>query len=65
MNNIYTGESTYLVPIQEKDTPSIIQWRNKDFVRNMFIQQDLLTADIHKKWLDTMVNTHKVEQFII
>lgn len=65
MCNIYAGNSTYLIPIQEKDTPFIVKWRNKDFVRNMFIQQDLLTADIHQKWLETMVNTHKVEQFII
>lgn len=65
MNNIYEGNLTYLVPIQTKDTSLIIKWRNREFVRKMFIKQELITVETHKKWFETMIETGKAKQFIV
>ena len=62
---ILEGNKVYLVPIGNGDTKNIIKWRNQPFVREMFLQRQLLTEEIHKNWLNTMVRTGKVRQFII
>lgn len=54
-----------LRPISLEDTEKIIKWRNKDEVRSHFVYQELFTKATHEKWMDTMVNTGKVAQFII
>lgn len=76
MNNIckeqlkflYTKNSLIelrLRPIQEKDTPLIIKWRNADFVRNNFIFRETFTMEMHTKWLYDRVFTGNVIQYII
>lgn len=62
---MFEGKNVYLVPIKDKDTDNIIKWRNQPFVRNMFLQKEILTKEIHENWMSTMVKTKKVEQFII
>ena len=62
---MFEGKNVYLVPIKDKDTDNIIKWRNQPFVRNMFLQKEILTKEIHENWMRTMVKTKKVEQFII
>ncbi len=59
------GRNVILRPINKKDTENIICWRNQPFVRDKFIFQELFTKESHEKWLETMVDTGKVQQFII
>lgn len=65
MDDILYGEKIYLRPISEDDTCNIIKWRNESFVRNMFLNRDLLTEDMHNKWLRNIIERHNVIQFII
>lgn len=59
------GKKVILRQIEKRDTDKIIYWRNQLFVRNKFILQDLFTKDSHEQWLETMVITGRVKQFII
>lgn len=62
---ILYGEGIYLRPITPEDTDLIVTWRNRDFVRKNFIYQKSFTREGHLHWLETMINTGKVEQFIL
>ena len=62
---ILYGKDIYLRPMTEEDTDLIVTWRNRDFVRRNFIYRELFTREGHLKWLETMVKTGKVVQFII
>ena len=54
-----------LRPIELKDTPLIVQWRNQEDVRkNLYIQTDL-TPQMHEQWYHTRVETGQCAQFII
>lgn len=55
----------FLVPVTRADTENIVRWRNQPSVRQYFICQDLFTPESHEHWLETMVDTGKVVQFII
>lgn len=59
------GEKIMLRPMEESDTQDIVRWRNTDFVRKNFIYQKLFTAEGHQHWIETMVKTGKVKQFMI
>ncbi len=59
------GSKVYLRPIEVTDTDSMVKWRNREFVRKNFINQEPLTPEIHLNWLKTKVDTGKVVQFII
>lgn len=59
------GERIALRPMEERDTADIIRWRNTDFVRKNFIYQKPFTAETHHHWIETMVKTGKVVQFMI
>lgn len=59
------GNKVYLRPMTKEDTDNIVNWRNKDFVRNNFIDRALFTHEGHLNWIKTMVDTKKVVQFII
>lgn len=59
------GERIALRPMEERDTADIIRWRNTDFVRKNFIYQKPFTVESHHHWIETMVNTGKVVQFMI
>lgn len=59
------GQKVDLRPINMKDTEYIVNWRNKEYVRSNFIYQNLFTKESHEQWMNEMVYTGKVEQFII
>ena len=59
------GERIALRPMEERDTADIIRWRNTDFVRKNFIYQKPFTAETHHHWIETMVKSGKVVQFMI
>lgn len=60
----YNGK-IFLKPITAEDTENIIRWRNKESVRKNFLDQRPFTVQGHTNWLNNMVNTGKVVQFII
>ena len=62
---VICGERIALRPMEEGDTADIIRWRNTDFVRKNFIYQKPFTVETHQHWMETMVNTGKVVQFMI
>ncbi|WP_242655192.1 UDP-4-amino-4,6-dideoxy-N-acetyl-beta-L-altrosamine N-acetyltransferase [Clostridium cellulovorans] len=51
--------------INKDDTTNIIEWRNSNEVRKFFIDQQLLTEEIHMSWLKSNVETGRAKQFII
>ena len=54
-----------LRPIELRDTPLIVRWRNQEDVRkNLYIQTDL-TEQMHEQWYHTRVATGQCAQFII
>lgn len=55
----------YLRPMTREDTDLIVKWRNKDFVRKNFIYQKPFTREGHLHWIETMVETGRVVQFLI
>ncbi|MCI5713382.1 MAG: UDP-4-amino-4,6-dideoxy-N-acetyl-beta-L-altrosamine N-acetyltransferase [Lachnospiraceae bacterium] len=59
------GEKIYLLPISRKDTENVIRWRNEPYVQDKFIYREKFTKESHEKWLEAMVDTGKVTQFII
>lgn len=58
-------EQVYLRPMETGDTKKIVTWRNRDFVRENFIYQELFTEEGHLNWIHTQVDTGRVIQFII
>ena len=59
------GQKIVLRKITREDTDNIVKWRNNERVREHFIYREIFTPQGHEKWMDTMVATGKVEQFII
>lgn len=59
------GDKIYLRLMTDEDTNAIVKWRNNPRVRNNFIYQGLFTPEGHRNWIETMVKTGKVIQFII
>lgn len=55
----------YLRPMTGEDTDLIVKWRNEEFVRKNFIYRKPFTREGHLHWIETMVKTGKVVQFII
>lgn len=55
----------YLRKMTDEDEELIIKWRNTDFVRQNFIYRKPFTIEGHRGWVETMVKTGKVVQFII
>ncbi len=64
MNKI-EGNKVYLRKMIESDTDNIIKWRNSSSVKKNFIDQNDFTPESHLKWLHSVVETGKAEQFII
>ena len=62
---VLEGNKVVLKSIRREDTDDIIRWRNQPFVRDKFIYQELFTKESHEIWLKTMVDTGKVQQYII
>lgn len=55
----------YLRLMTKEDTDLIVKWRNEDFVRSNFIYQKPFTREGHLHWIETMIDTGRVVQFII
>lgn len=54
-----------LRPMTVADTPKIVAWRNKEFVRNNFLYQEPFTEEGHLAWIQNQVEPGNVVQFII
>lgn len=60
------GRNVLLLPIdREVDIENIVRWRNQPFVRDNFIYRELFTVESQKRWIETMVDTGRVSQFVI
>lgn len=59
------GRDIYLRDMTDEDTAFIVKWRNTEFVRNNFIYREPFTEEGHRRWVETMIKTGKVVQFII
>ncbi len=59
------GSQIILRPIEYGDTDRIVKWRNSERVRSRFIYREPFTVEGHCRWIETMVNTGKVVQFMI
>lgn len=59
------GERIYLRPITVEDTDLVLKWRNGEKVVNNFIYRKPISKEEHLHWLESKVNTGKVQQFII
>lgn len=59
------GQNVLLRPINMNDTSLIIKWKNSPSVRENFLSQDLLTKEIHTRWMKDKVSTGEVIQYII
>ena len=55
----------YLREMTAADEELIVKWRNTDFVRQNFIYRKPFTVEGHRSWVETMIKTGKVVQFII
>lgn len=55
----------YIRMMQYSDTENIVKWRNTESVKRRFIYQKTFTKEGHENWIETMVKTGKVVQFII
>ncbi len=62
---IIYGDNVYLRPLAETDTDKIVGWRNQEFVRENFIYQKPFTKEGHLAWIESMIKTGKVIQFMI
>lgn len=62
---LLNGQDIYLREMTDEDTELIVKWRNEEFVRRNFIYQKPFTMEGHQSWVETMVKTGKVVQFII
>lgn len=59
------GQKVILRPMGYEDTDLIVKWRNNERVRRNFIYRETFTAQGHQNWIETMVETGRVVQFII
>lgn len=59
------GEKVFLTPITLNDCEDFVRWRNSDFIRSKFIFREEITIENQGDWIRKMVETGKVEQFII
>lgn len=64
-DKILYGQDIYLRLMTQEDTHLIVKWRNEEFVRQNFIYRAAFTEEGHLQWIENMVKTGKVVQFII
>ncbi len=55
----------YIRRITEDDTDLIVDWRNREEVREHFFFREKFTRQMHEKWLSEKVASGEVDQFII
>lgn len=62
---VLRGQDIYLRKMTDADAELVVKWRNTEFVRQNFIYREPFTVEGHRNWVETMINTGKVVQFII
>ncbi len=55
----------YIRKITEDDTNLIVDWRNREDVREHFFFREKFTRQMHEKWLKDKIGTGQVVQFIV
>ena len=55
----------YIREITENDTDLIVDWRNREDVRDHFFFREKFTRQMHEKWLRDKIGTGQVVQFIV
>ncbi len=55
----------YIRRITGDDTDLIVDWRNREDVREHFFFREPFTRQMHEKWLREKIDTGLVEQFIV
>ena len=59
------GLKVSLRPITEEDFPLVIEWRNKDRIRNNHVYREDFTPEGMKSWKENVLDKGKAVQFII
>ena len=59
------GDGIYLRPLSAEDTDLIVEWRNRDFVKENFIYRGAFTKEGHLDWIETRIKTGEVVQFVL
>ncbi|WP_024867400.1 GNAT family N-acetyltransferase [Butyrivibrio sp. FCS014] len=62
---VKVGPKVSLRPIEEADFPLVVEWRNKDRIRNNHVYRKDFTVEGMKTWKETMLDTGKVVQLVI
>jgi len=62
---MYGTDRIYIRRITEDDTDLIVDWRNREDVREHFFFREKFTRQMHEKWLREKIATGLVEQFIV
>ncbi len=65
MQKISEAERIYIRRITQDDTDLIVDWRNREDVREHFFFREPFTRQMHEKWLKEKIGTGEVEQFIV
>ena len=64
-DKMYEDEIIYIRNMTRDDTDNIIRWRNSRTVMDSFIYRVPLTREVHLNWIDTMIKTGQVVQFVL
>ncbi len=59
------GDGIYLRPLSLADTDLIVEWRNREFVKENFIYRGAFTKEGHLTWIETKIKTGEVIQFVL
>ena len=59
------GDGIYLRPLSVADTDLIVDWRNRDFVKENFIYRGAFTKEGHLAWIENKIKTGEVIQFVL
>lgn len=67
MDHMYriVREKVELRPVSKDDMQTLLDWRNKDEIRNGFIQSEKITMADHLKWFERYLNKPGDIMFII
>lgn len=62
---VIAGNRVNLRPLEEKDLPQTLSWRNSTRIRKMFINSNVIEFDGHKSWYDQYKNRDNDFLFVI
>jgi diamine N-acetyltransferase len=58
-------KNIFIVPINEGNIEMIRQWRNKDEIRNNFVDSEIITEEQQKEWHKTYLQDETDKMFLI